>query len=116
MVYKNNVRDRVKHIFGDLIIKRTYINWRKYTERKATRMIGSIRYLDYEERLKVLKLPSLFYRRYRGDMIAVYNLLNGKYDIDYSDFFTFSTTIYPHQRPYVQEFMPGDIFFYEKSG
>jgi len=25
-------------------------------------------------------------------MIAVYNLLNGKYDIDYSDFFTFSTT------------------------
>ena len=49
-------------------------------------------------------------------MIAVYNLLNGKYDIDYSDFFTFSTTIYPHQRPYVQEFMPGDIFFYEKSG
>jgi len=24
-------------------------------------------------------------------MIAVYNILHGKYDIDYSDFFTFST-------------------------
>jgi len=49
-------------------------------------MIESIRYLDYEERLKVLKLSSLLYKRYRGDMIAVYNLLNGKYDIDYSNF------------------------------
>ena len=61
-------------------------------QRKATRMVKSIRHFDYEERLKVLNLPSLHYRRYRGDMIAVYNILHGKYDIDYSDFFTFSTT------------------------
>ena len=59
-------------------------------QRKATRMIKSIRNLDYEERLKVLNLPSLHYRRYRGDMIAVYNMLHDKYDIDHSDFFTFS--------------------------
>ena len=52
-------------------------------------MIKSIRNLDYEERLKVLNLPSLHYRRYRGDMIAVYNMLHNKYDIDHSDFFTF---------------------------
>ena len=40
--------------------------------------------------MKVLNLPSLHYRRYRGDMIAVYNMLHGKYDIDHSDFITFS--------------------------
>ena len=28
----------------------------------------------------------------KRDMIAVYNFLNGKYDIDYFDFLTFSTT------------------------
>ena len=53
-------------------------------------ILASIRNLDYEERLKVLNLPSLHYRRYRGDMIAVYNMLHDKYDIDHSDFFTFS--------------------------
>ena len=61
---------------------------------KAARMIKSIRNLNYEERLKErLKVPnltSLHYRCYRGDMIAVYNMLHDKYDIDYSDFFTFS--------------------------
>lgn len=39
----------------------------------------------------MLDLPSLHYRRYRGDIIAVYNMLHGKYDIDYSNVFTFST-------------------------
>ena len=29
---------------------------------------SSIRYLDYREKLKVLKLPLLFYRQHRGDM------------------------------------------------
>ena len=56
-------------------------------------MVESIRrHLDYEELLKHLKLPSLLYRQYRADMIAVYNMLHGKYhDIDYSDVFTFLT-------------------------
>jgi len=36
--------------------------------------------------MKALKLPSLFHKQCRRDMIAVYNLLHLKYDIDYSDF------------------------------
>ena len=36
--------------------------------------------LDYEERLRTLKLPSLEYRRIRGDMIEVFKILNKHYD------------------------------------
>ena len=39
--------------------------------------------------VKSMKLPSLNYRRYRGDMIAAYNILHGKYNMDYSIFFLF---------------------------
>ena len=36
--------------------------------------------LDYESRLRALKLPSLEFRRIRGDMIEVYKILHEKYD------------------------------------
>ena len=61
-------------------------------QQKAARMVNCIlyiRHLEYEERLKVLKLPSLSYRIYRGDIIAVYNIPYGKYNMDYSDFLIF---------------------------
>ena len=38
-----------------------------------------------------VKLPSLRYRRDRGDMLTVYNLLNNKIRIDASAFFALST-------------------------
>ena len=41
--------------------------------------------IPYEERLQRLKLPTLAYRRTRGDMIEVYKLLHGKYDSDVSN-------------------------------
>ena len=37
-----------------------------------------------EERLKILKLPTLVYRRARGDMIETYKLLHDKYYGEYS--------------------------------
>lgn len=36
--------------------------------------------MTYSERLKYLKLPTLVYRRHRGDMIEVYKILKGTYD------------------------------------
>ena len=45
--------------------------------RRATKLIKSIRYLPYEERLKKLGVMSMYYRRIRGDMIMTYQLLTG---------------------------------------
>ena len=42
----------------------------------------SIKDLDYESRLRSLRLPTLAYRRARGDMIEVYKILSGIYDKD----------------------------------
>ena len=41
-----------------------------------------IRHLCYSERLKVLNLPMLRYRRHYGDMIEVYMILHNIYDKD----------------------------------
>jgi len=38
--------------------------------------------MDYSDRLKASKLPTLHYRRIRGDMIEAYKILTGKYDIE----------------------------------
>ena len=40
----------------------------------------SIKNLTYKDRLKRLKLPTLKYRRIRGDMIEVCKILTNKYD------------------------------------
>ncbi len=37
--------------------------------------------MSYAERLMFLKLPTLRYRRLRGDMIEVFKMLNGVYDV-----------------------------------
>ena len=49
-------------------------------QRRATKLISKCRNLCYKDRLKLLKLPTLAYRRVRGDMIEVYKILTGKYD------------------------------------
>ena len=42
----------------------------------------------YEDRLRLLQLPSLYYRRRRGDMVHTYQLFHGGVDASPSDFFT----------------------------
>ena len=44
-------------------------------QRRATKLVPSIKNKIYEERLRILGLPSLKYRRIRGDMIQVYKFL-----------------------------------------
>ena len=49
-------------------------------QRRATKMLPNLKDLSYEDRLKTLKLPTLRYRRLRGDMIETYKILNKIYD------------------------------------
>ena len=51
-------------------------------QRRATRMVKAIRHQPYQERLRLLELPSLYYRRRRGDMVTVYQLLHGGMDVE----------------------------------
>jgi len=48
----------------------------------ATKLVTgiSIKNFTYKDRLKRLKLPTLKYRRIRGDMVEVYKILTNKYD------------------------------------
>jgi len=48
---------------------------------RATKLVISIKNLTYKDSLKRLKLPTLKYRRIRGDMIEVYKILTNKYEI-----------------------------------
>ena len=47
---------------------------------RATKLVISIKNFTYKDRLNRLKLPTLKYRRIRGDMIEVYKILTNKYD------------------------------------
>jgi len=57
--------------------------------RRATKQIPSISHLLYEDWLKFLKLPSLDFRRRRGNMIHVFKIMNGMERLDPHIFFTF---------------------------
>ena len=48
-------------------------------QRRATKCVPGLKELNYEERLKSMNLPSLSYRRKRGDLIEAYKLTHGYY-------------------------------------
>ena len=54
-------------------------------QRRATKLISEIKNLSYPERLRELKLPTLSYRRIRGQMIEVYKIINHIYDKNVSE-------------------------------
>jgi len=50
---------------------------------KATKILPGLKNLPYSERLKIFcKIPTLHYRRIRGDMIETYKIVSGKYQPD----------------------------------
>ena len=48
--------------------------------RRATKCVPGLHNKDYEERLKVINIPSMDYRRIHGDLIEVYTFTHGWYD------------------------------------
>ena len=56
-------------------------------QRRATKQVPSLKKLSYTNRLKKLKMPTLKYRRLRGDMIETFKIVNGIYDKDVTENF-----------------------------
>ena len=59
-------------------------------QRRATKLVPSLRNESYVDRLTVLNLASLLYRYRRGELIFLFKLLNGYFELDYSNLFTLS--------------------------
>ena len=90
-LYKSMVRPILE--YGNVIWGPHYIlDQRKLegVQRRATKLVPSLRNESYIDRLTVLNLPSLLYRYRRGDLIFLFKLLNGYFELDYSNFFTLS--------------------------
>jgi endonuclease/exonuclease/phosphatase family metal-dependent hydrolase len=61
-------------------IRKTDSDHLEKVQRRATKLVPCLKDLSYGERLKQLKLPSLVYRRRRGDMLQVYKIVHGMED------------------------------------
>ena len=55
---------------------RKHIKMLENVQERATKLVDGMKHLDYTERLKKLDLPTLQYRRERGDMIQVWKHFN----------------------------------------
>jgi len=73
-------------------------------QRRATKLVQSIRRLSYESRLKTLGLTTLAERRQRGDMIQLFKIMNGVDNIDRGNRF-----------PIIQNQVRGHCFKYFKE-
>ena len=57
-------------------------------QRRATKLVPNLKHRPYKSRLEALNLPSLAYRRKRGDMITCYKIMTDKVNINKDIFFT----------------------------
>ena len=80
LLYKALVRPHLEyaHAVWSPYLKK-HIQALENVQRRATKLVPEIKALSYEQRLFQLSLPTLAYRRARGDMIETYKLFH-RYD------------------------------------
>ena len=91
LLYKHLVRPHLEYcntIWG--LQYKTDTSKLEGIQRRATRLLKSLKHLTYEERLSHLKLPSLSHRQFRGDMLTTFQILKGFVDVNFKDFFEYS--------------------------
>ena len=60
--------------------KKNHVDKLKRVQKTATQLIPELSTKSYSDRLKALKLPTLKYGRYRGDVIELFKVIEGMYD------------------------------------
>ncbi len=82
-LYKSLVRvhlDFASSVWAPYKIK--HVEQLEGVQRRITKQLPGMKDLPYPDRLQQLKLPTLSYRRLRGDLIEVFKITNGLYDSD----------------------------------
>ena len=72
-LYTTFVRPHLEYaqaVWSPHLIK--HINMIENVQKRATKLVDGLHGLDYPKRMKKLDLPTLSYRRARGDMIEIY--------------------------------------------
>ena len=88
LLYKALVRPHLEYanVIWHPTFKRQSIMIEK-VQRRATKILKEIANLEYKDRLISLKLPSLKYRRTRGDLIETYKILHTVNNVNPDNFF-----------------------------
>lgn len=92
-LYKTYIRPLLEfaYVIWDPYFKKD-ITLLENVQRRATKLVKSLRNMTYERRLKELNLTTLESRRSRGRLIETYKILTGYYDVpDLQDLFQLST-------------------------
>ena len=86
-LYKTYVRPHLEYcvpIWSPYYVKDIEIL--EKVQKRATKLVRGHNNLPYGQRLRSLDIYSLFCRRQRGDLIEVFKILNGYYNVDASYF------------------------------
>ena len=73
------------------------INLLELVQRRATKLVGSLRDCTYEQRKTALGLTSLEVRRARGDLIEVFKIIHGFENIQRDQFFKMESEVHEHE-------------------
>ena len=63
-----------------VLYKKTAITELERVQRRATKQVPDLKHLEYSERPKKIGLPTLVFRRLRGDMMEIFNIMVSIYD------------------------------------
>ena len=90
-LYKSLVRPHLEYgnVIWSPLLKRQSAAIEK-VQRRATKLVRDVKDLPYEQRLIALSLPSLKYRRFRGDLIQYFKIRSGIDDLNFDTFFSYN--------------------------